>query len=829
MRYRYIAGFLICLFSFCIYLSYVIYKEAKEKAIYDLNSRQMILANQAQGEIEIFFNDITSFLTNLSTSEHVINFDHQGKDDLDFALSIRPEGIKAITRVDKQGRIIYTTPYNPSVIGKDISWQTHVQKILKTRKPVVSDVFQAVQGYPAIALHVPVYKESDFNGTLAVLIDFLSISKRFLRGIRLGETGYAWMTSREGIELYCPVPGHIGRSVFETSEDFPTILTMARKMLKGEKGTTVYKFDRVRDKKVETIKKHAVYQPIKIVDSFWTIVIASTETEMLSALVSFKNKLLLVVGLLLTCIGVFSYYTFTAWKIVRQEEERKKTQKALQLSHERFLMVLNSIDAAIYAADLKTHEILFMNDYMVEIFGRNSIGEICWKAFRGQAEPCSNCKNNQLIDKNGNPFGVNTWQDKNPVVNKWFVYSERVIEWTTGRLAKLQIATDISQIKVMEEELRQVHKMESIGTMAGGIAHDFNNFLYMILGNAELMLDELPEYSPLYSHIEEIKSASIRASGIVKQLLNFSRKTDQELKPINVIEVINDGLKLLRSSIPVTIDIINNLPDEAVIISGDPIQINQVLINICTNSAQALEKTGGTIEIKGKKVFIGRTADKESSNLLHGNFLKIVIQDSGPGISDDIIDRIFDPYFTTKGIGEGSGMGLAVVHGIVKNHNGLISVRSRKNEGAAFKLLFPVVQESPDIDIVPAARIPYGSETILFVDDEEAITQMTGNMLTKLGYKIQISLNPDDAFDIFKSDPAAFDLIITDMTMPQMTGAKLAEKIAHIRPDIPVIICTGHSSLIDEEKARELGIAGYVMKPITMAEIAKTIRDVLDA
>jgi len=369
--------------------------------------------------------------------------------------------------------------------------------------------------------------------------------------------------------------------------------------------------------------------------------------------------------------------------------------------------------------------------------------------------------------------------------------------------------------------------MESLGTLTGGIAHDFNNLLYMIVGNTELALEDIPKWNPVHTNLEEIKSASLRAAAIVKQLLNFSRKTEQEMKPIGAVTVIKDAFKFMRSTIPSTIEIHNQLPDTEVPILGDSIQINQVIMNLCTNASQAMEETGGILKINVDALTLDENVAVSYPDLSVGDYLKITVSDTGPGIAPEIIGQVFDPYFTTKEMGKGSGMGLSIVHGIVKNHDGAITVDSKIGKGTTFTILFPVVDEKPVEDIAATGEPLLGTESILFVDDEESITNVTGKMLERLGYKVETSLNPIEALALFKSKPESFDLVITDMTMPQMTGAKLSEKLIKIRSDIPVIICTGHSSLIDEDKARQLGIAGYVMKPVSMSTIAKAIREVL--
>ena len=251
-------------------------------------------------------------------------------------------------------------------------------------------------------------------------------------------------------------------------------------------------------------------------------------------------------------------------------------------------------------------------------------------------------------------------------------------------------------------------------------------------------------------------------------------------------------------------------------------------MNICSNASQVMQDTGGTIKIDVGTVNLNEEACEEHTNLSTGNYIKINVKDSGPGISPDIIDKIFDPYFTTKEFGAGSGMGLAVVLGIVTNHDGVISVDSNPGQGATFNILLPVIDELPEPEIEAKEDIPHGTEAILFVDDEESIVNMTGKMLERLGYQIEKQLNPVKALKLFKAKPDSFDLIITDMAMPQMTGVNLVEKLKSIRSDIPVIICTGHSAVIDQEKSKLIGIDGFVMKPVSKSKIAKAIRKVLD-
>jgi PAS domain S-box-containing protein len=416
--------------------------------------------------------------------------------------------------------------------------------------------------------------------------------------------------------------------------------------------------------------------------------------------------------------------------------------------------------------------------------------------------------NNTLArDKNGKPIGIRG--------------SARNI---TDRVAAQR------ESKRLEGQLIQKHKMEAIGILSGGIAHDFNNILSIIIGNAELALGDLTEQHPSHSNLDKIIQAVLKGKDIVTQLLNFSRNTEPELRPIKIGPVIEDSTRFFQSIIPTTIDIRTNIQATTETILADPTQINQVMINLCTNSWQEMEESGGMLSVDIKRVVLDSDSEDIHSGLANGNYTLIKVRDTGRGIDSDIIDQIFDPYFTTKEFGNGSGMGLSVVHGIVQNHNGTISVSSHSGKGTTFTICFPLIEVEDEMrsQTPIEENIPHGNETILFIDDDESIVTITKQMIERLGYRVEASMSPLDALQLFQLKPNYFDLVITDMTMPQMTGDKLFEKMRAIRPDIPVIIFTGHSPLIDKEKAKKIGATSYVMKPVVMNELAHAIRNALN-
>ncbi|MFH2067329.1 MAG: PAS domain S-box protein [Pseudomonadota bacterium] len=506
--------------------------------------------------------------------------------------------------------------------------------------------------------------------------------------------------------------------------------------------------------------------------------------------------------------------------------DRKQAEKALIAERNMLDTVTQNagVGLAIISEDYRT---IWANQVLTDIFG-DVKDKLCYLTYNNQENICSGCGVREVFT---NKKDLVTYEQVGEDINGKTIWSQiiatPIMDEKGNITSALEVVIPITERKKLEEQLRQSHKMESIGKLTGGIAHDFNNILGIIIGNAEIALDDIPEWSPVHLNLEEIKSAGLKASGIVKQLLSFSRKTAQELKPTVIRAVVEDTLNLLRSTIPATIEIRKNISAVDETILADPIQINQIIMNLCINASQEMEQTGGILEVTVENLTLDEETVINYKDMITGEYIKIDIIDTGPGIDPRIIDKIFDPYFTTKEIGKGTGMGLAVVQGIVKSHSGSITVDSKLGRGTAFSMLFPKITEKPEIEIKSKDELPCGTETILLVDDEKSIVGMTKQMLERLGYKVEAKTSPKETLELFCSKPDRFDLVITDMMMPQITGIKLSEQLMDIRSDIPVIICTGHSPLIDEEKAKEKGIAAYVMKPVMKHEIAKTIRKVL--
>ncbi len=418
---------------------------------------------------------------------------------------------------------------------------------------------------------------------------------------------------------------------------------------------------------------------------------------------------------------------------------------------------------------------------------------------------------------------------------RWIADSARIVS-IGGRSLIHGMIFDVTERKSaeaanleLEERIRHSQKLEAIGTLAGGVAHDFNNVLGIIMGYTDLALGETSPGTKIHDKLVHIWKASTRAKDIIRQLLTFSRKVGPKKQPVNAVPVVEEVLTFLRSTLPSTITINVRSSKEKIMINADPTQIHQVIMNLCVNASQSMENRSGVISVFVEAVDYKGNTPGPFKGLPDGKYLKVTISDNGCGIREDIIERIFDPYFTTRETGKGSGMGLAVVHGIIENHCGEIVVSSKPGLGATFTFMIPIIRQPADEDSPQVCAPATGTESVLFVDDEEGIATVAKLMLEMQGFRVKAITNPLEALELFRKNPDSFDIIVTDMTMPYINGDILFKEIRRVRQNIPVVLCTGHNTHIDEHKAAEIGLSAFVMKPISKKELTGTIRRVLDA
>ncbi len=525
-------------------------------------------------------------------------------------------------------------------------------------------------------------------------------------------------------------------------------------------------------------------------------------------------------------ISLVQHFADLSWNLVEQkqlEEQRRESQQQL-------LTILDSIEAQIFVADMDTHEILFINRRMKELFGEGVLQAPCYRSFQKQDVPCDFCTNDRLLDAEGKPGPVCQWEHSNLVTGRWYVNYDRAVRWINGKIVRMQVAFDNTDRKETELKLLQMQKMEAIGLLAGGVAHDFNNILSVILGYATMALDELGEkHLRVKRDILQIRKAGLRARDLSKQILTFSHQSEENFQLLKLPLVIKEVMKMLRSSFPSTIRIMTRISLIEQRILADPSQIHQVLMNLCTNALHAM-KEGGELTIALVQVHLeeGQRC-RQLQDLPAGSYLKLSVSDTGKGIPEAIQEKIFDPFFTTKIAGEGTGLGLAVVQGIVNNHKGAVTVDSAPGTGTTFSVYLPEAAFEPmEAEADEKEELRGGTETILVVDDEPAVAMIIQRLLQTLGYTSEAFTDSAKAFEVFTRDPTIFDLVITDMTMPKFTGITLARAMLAIRPQQPIILCTGYSDAIDEAGAKAEGIRAFLDKPVSLETLAAAVRRTLD-
>ena len=510
--------------------------------------------------------------------------------------------------------------------------------------------------------------------------------------------------------------------------------------------------------------------------------------------------------------------------------DRKKAEQELKKSKQKFQSMIDNIGIGVVliGADMQLLEVnLQMREWFPQINEKKEM--VCYHALKtpSQKGPCNNCPTQKTL-QTGKPHEEIVTIYRGQTQFKFRIISSPVFD-DNGKVASaIEVLEDITERERIVHYLQEAQKMESIGNLAGGIAHDFNNLLFPIIGMAELLVEDLPPGSPEHEKVREILKAGKRGSELVKQILVFSRQSEHKKRPVRIQQVLKEVLKLARSTIPSNIEITQTIEFDCGQVLADVTQIHQIVMNLITNAFHALEDSRGKIMVLLNEMTLD-TSYPLPHALQPGKYAVLKISDTGCGISPQIREKIFDPYFTTKEKGKGTGLGLAVVYGIVKNHGGGIQVESIVDKGTTFTIYLPLIAGNvPEPDLLPQWDMPKGKERVLLVDDEAPVAHLEKLMLERLGYDVSFFTSSQESLDKLRTAPHAFDVIITDMTMPEMTGEQLAREALSIRPDIPIIICTGFSDKINKEVAETMDIKGFLLKPISMSKLARTVRTVLD-
>jgi PAS domain S-box-containing protein len=706
---------------------------------------------------------------------------------------------EALSVYDAEG-IIRSNGVENSSTGKSISETTFFQTA-KEGMPCIGDMVNSkTTGNPVFSLSVPIISEEGkfLGGVLGVVkADYLT---PFISSTEIGTSGHIFMVDKSGRFIAHPRKKAVLNKNILTEDE---LKGLASKMLRQETGSIEFVF--FGDEKV------AGFAPIEAAK--WSIAVTRDTSEIMALAYANMNFILLFSGIsVLLVIPVIFFFSKTISTPV---------QKTLTtLNH-----AANQAAEGIVILDLNG-EVQFANPAIAAFVGR-PLQDMIGKPFQidNATQPVDKKIRNTI--ENGNTWNGHISGHKESGIPFTIDLTITPLRNQAGKMnGCLAIGRDITKELLIQEQLQQSQKMEAIGTLAGGIAHDFNNILSAIFGYTALALRTVEDRNRLEGHLAQILSAAERARDLINHILTFSRKTEVEREPIIPKYIIKEALKLLRASLPSTIEIREKLNSAAVIL-GNPTQIHQIAMNLCANAGYEMKDGNGVLGVSLNETVLEKDFTLQHPGMQPGKYLQLEVTDSGEGIPGDIMERIFNPFFTTKPTGQGTGLGLSVVHGIVKSLEGTVTVSSKLGTGSVFTVYLPIVEaEAMQFQESLGEKLPGGVERILLVDDEEAIIRSLEALMEDLGYSVHSFSKSTLALEAFSGDPDNFDIIVTDYTMPRMTGIALARKIRGIRPDIPVIICSGYVEL--KEKCNDLEQIIFVKKPITAHKLSHALRQALE-
>ncbi len=923
-------------------LFYLPYWSVRNKTIDAFNNEEMIVAQQAIKGIGSFFDTYIKALHYFSEQSSIQRLDDSGRALMDDFLTIHASQISNVTRIDGRGRMLYSTPVGSGWGVRDIVNQPYNSRTLKSNKPFISDVFSSLPGVRSLVFAYPVFEGTTYVGCLGFLIPFDPIMEKFLSRIKVADHGLIMMVSRQGKGLYCRL-GRMGfSSVFDCFSGAPSLQLIKAQMIMGRQGSGDFTAPLSMNDDTP-VTRYAVYAPVKLPgNTFWSIMVASPENAVLSAMRAFHNQWLMVTSVAVCAVLLLSYLLTRTIARNREVQKRRVVEEQLLrlLDFTPMGMVVYDMEGCVSYVNrtviqlldgMAAEEIIGTNihdyihtDYQAFLSSRfdilrkgqpteTSIIKIVTPKgvtkdveinstpfiFSGQTSFISILRDvteelkqeatqrrlvtaieqanesviitdqagiveyvnpaftktsgygkEEIIGKNPRMLrsgkhnvgfyrtmwrtitGGRVWQGR--IVNRrkdGRLYTEMAtispVRDVTGKITHyVAVNRDVSHEVELESKLRQAQKMEAIGTLAGGIAHDFNNILGAILGFTDMALLQTDPESSIHDTLLHIRKGGGRAADLVQQILTFSRQSSAEKRPIAVTPLVKESLQLLRASLPSTIIIHQELTADDTLVLADATQLQQIVLNLCTNAFQAMREQGGELTVRLNKVKAGDYGKNLQTE--RDECVRLTVSDTGVGIEASVAERIFDPFFTTKEPGEGTGMGLSVVHGIICDIGGEIFIDSAPGKGATFTVLLPIAEAPPEEENKAQPPLPMGTEHILVVDDEEDILATSRMMLAHLGYTVSVNSSSRVALDEIKKGDVYYDLVLTDQTMPDLTGLEFARELHHVAPELPVILCTGYSDKVNEESIRTVHAVGLLLKPVELRDLAVMIRNALD-
>lgn len=828
--------FLPALLAIFAYLFYSAYKEVKDKTLDEFNYQQFAIADQASVSIESFFNYYQTELTGLSKISFISELNDLGRNLLTDFYKNHSDQIEAITLVDAKGIIKFTFPNVKNTIGQDISNQKHVSKVIQTRKPTVSDSFISIQGYRTIAFHIPIISGNEYKGSLAILISVDKLGQSFIKNIKSRESGYGLMISETGIELFDPIPDHIGKSIRETYSNNQSIQDLFDKTLTEKKGTTICYIKDTTDVHEETIKSFASYLRVSLGNTFWTILIFTPEREVFATLTSFRNRLVILFSLIIIVMAIYFYLTLKASSILKEEKERKALELILRESEKRFRIMFELSPAGIILIDEKG-TIIEVNNSFCETLGysRKELLSNNVKIFSPPSKEAEIEKNITEI-LTGKTLKHEVTNIKKDGTTCEIALYETMIILPDSKPGILSVSNDITERERVHHELisakekaEESDKLKS--AFLANMSHELRTPLNAIIGFSSLMIDAgsdnetisnlniiLNSGQHLLSLVEEILDNSMIETGQIK--IKYE-KTDLNSILYDVKNIIQgEKLKENKTEIELILNINPEISDN--IIFTDSRKLKQVLINLLKNSLKFTDK--GYIEF-------GYTEIEKADS----NYLKFYVKDTGIGIDKKYHNVIFNIFrqiddTRTRKYG-GTGIGLSIAKKIVEMLGGEIWVESELGKYSVFYFTVPLIsqksqQETKPYDTANAVENNFTGRTILIAEDEASNFEFLRILLTKMNFRVLWAKDGMDAINQCKND-LSIDLVLMDIKMPQLDGYDAAKKIKIMRPGLPIIAQTAYATLADKEEALNSGCDEYLSKPLQIKQLKNLLNKYL--
>jgi PAS domain S-box-containing protein len=828
--------FVPVLLAIFAYLFYSAYKDVKDRTLNEFDYQQVALANQASIGIESFFSYYKNELTGLSKLSFISELNDQGRKLLADFYNNHSDQIEAISVVDAKGVLVFTFPYNSSVIGQNISSQEHVSTIIETQKPIVSDVFTAVQGYMAIAYHIPIFSGNQYKGSLAVLIPIDKLGLRFIEPIKTGKTGYGWMISKNGIELFNPLTGHTGRSVKEIYNKNQSIQDLYNLTLKGKKGTTICYTKDTAYVNAETIKTFASYFRVSLGNTFWTILIFTPEREVFATLASFRNRLLILSTLIILVIGTYFYLALKASSVLKEENKRKAVEKTLIESEKRFRKMFELSPAGIILIDDKG-SIIEVNSSFCETLGY-SRKELIGKNIRIFASPQIDNEIEDNISRilSGKTITHEVKNIKKDGTSCLIELYETMINLPDGTPGILSVSNDVTEKKRFQLELitakekaEESDRLKS--AFLANMSHELRTPLNAIIGFSGLIVDSGPDNNTI-SYSQIILKSGQHLLSLVEDIFDTSMietgQTKIKLEKADIVSVLKEVKDIIHgerlNENKTWIELILNLEgvENREYLVTDIRKLKQVLLNLLRNALKFTDK--GYIEFGFDEI-----------NNAGNKFFQFYVKDTGIGIDKKHHDAIFNIFRQiddthTRKFG-GMGIGLSIAKKTVEIMGGRIWVESEPSKGSVFYFTIPVLPDNNRKEIKQENKVltkmkNYAVKTILIAEDEQSNFDFLKILLTRMNIRVLWAKDGLEAVSLCETDPS-IDLVLMDIKMPLLNGYEATKLIKKKRPELPIVAQTAYAMSSDKMEAETAGCDGYLSKPIKISQITEMLENYL--